>query len=106
MPANTSHALTTAGIRRAIWEGRDPKHYKGKLEKKHLAKNKQGKIVSAAKQRNAKKNQGLKNFNKFKEKLKKENPAVGTIHKSKKPNGDVETYKVIATSPMLILKKA
>ncbi len=91
MPANTSHALTTAGIRRAIWEGRDPKHYKGKLEKKHLAKNKQGKIVSAAKQRNAKKNQA---FLKFQAKVRKTNPALGTKYTWKDKNGVVKTYKV------------
>lgn len=102
MPANTSHALTTAGIRRAMMEGRHPKHYKGPLTKAHLSKNKQGKVVSKAKQMHAKKSPHLKQWSQF---LKAHrNKPVGT--KVTYPvNGT--TYKVIKTKTgMQTLKKA
>jgi len=102
MPAGTSHAQTTAGIRRAMMEGRDPKHYKGPLTKAHLTKNKQGKVVSKAKQQSAKNSPHLQNWGKFMKENR--NKPVGTkvVYPA---NGT--TYKVIKTKTgMQTLKKA
>lgn len=96
---NVSHAKTAAGMRRAIKEGRHPKHYKGSLKKEHLVTNKQGKVVSKKKSEHAKRSPHLKKWQKFL-KANADKP-VGTIVQ----NDEGIKYRVISQNGMPMLKR-
>lgn len=96
---HVSHAKTQAGIRRAIKEGRHPKHYKGALKKEHLVTNKQGKVVSKKRSDHAKKSPHLKKWQKFL-KANRDKP-VGTIVE----NEEGVKYKVISRNGMPMLER-
>ena len=96
-----SQAKTTAGMRRAMLEGRDvSKNYKGPLKAKDLKVNKQGKVVSAKKSAHGSKSPHFTRWRKFMNQHK--NKPLGTIVKS---NEGVQYEVAEGKNGMRVLRK-